>query len=526
MKELNIENLTVEQKLGLVNIAYIGEDTANKKYILDLIKKRSLGGIWVVPTMDNATEIIAEMKSAADYPLLVFTDAENGINGYFIGKHNSLGLCDSEKLAYTFGKVTAITARKMGYNVVCNPILDMADGNYTCGGNVRSIGCDKYRVAAIASAEAKGMHDGGVLTLGKHYPGTCELQKEIDTHMAEAISEQTAEELLDYNLYPYRMLIKEGLLDGIMTAHCRYINIDSFYPASLSKSVINIIRNEGFDGISITDALVMMGIVARFGKIDGIGLSIGKGNDLALPFYPDHKIAHEGMLDCYKRGIISDERLNEAVNRIIDAQRKILSLPTNEEITDSDLLDIELINKNSIYSYTDKGVSTAIKKDDRHYFVILTESRINLNQLETLNVDTFTKKWYNPMLIVDKIKNIFPHSEFGFLSEYPTPTEMMNILNNSIGFNEVVFITYFDSRANIGTECFTSRVISLMKALQQTNRITTVIHFGNPYVLEDIPHIPRVIIGTTETKSLGYALDVLSGELNPCGKPTYQINLR
>jgi len=206
MKELNIENLTVEQKLGLVNIAYIGEDTANKKYILDLIKKRSLGGIWVVPTMDNATEIIAEMKSAADYPLLVFTDAENGINGYFIGKHNSLGLCDSEKLAYTFGKVTAITARKMGYNVVCNPILDMADGNYTCGGNVRSIGCDKYRVAAIASAEAKGMHDGGVLTLGKHYPGTCELQKEIDTHMAEAISEQTAEELLDYNLYHLKMV--------------------------------------------------------------------------------------------------------------------------------------------------------------------------------------------------------------------------------------------------------------------------------------------------------------------------------
>ena len=58
------------------------------------------------------------------------------IGMYTIGRQNALGMTDREKLAYTFGKITAVTARKMGYNVVCNPVLDMCHEAEICGANV------------------------------------------------------------------------------------------------------------------------------------------------------------------------------------------------------------------------------------------------------------------------------------------------------------------------------------------------------------------------------------------------------
>ena len=133
--------------------------------MFDLIKKRALGAVWITPTIPHAEELMQKVKDLADYPILIFTDAESGLGDFKIGKHNAVARTDSTDLAYTFGKVTGITARKMGYNVVCNPLLDM--GNT---GSERWLGHDKEKVTALAMAEAKGIHDAGILTVGKHYP--------------------------------------------------------------------------------------------------------------------------------------------------------------------------------------------------------------------------------------------------------------------------------------------------------------------------------------------------------------------
>lgn len=220
-----------------------------------------------MPENANARNKIERIKAAADYPILIFSDAESGIGEHLIGRHNAVGLADNEELAYIFGKVTAVTARNMGYNVICNPLLDMVDQNAVCGGNSRSLGSNKYRVTALASAIARGMHDGGVLTVAKHYPGSTANEATIDPHMAESSSDMTREELLEYNLYPYLKLNEAGLLDGIMSKHSRFHNIDPVYPATLSKELLGIIRDEGFDGFFITDAMGMMGVVSRWDRL-------------------------------------------------------------------------------------------------------------------------------------------------------------------------------------------------------------------------------------------------------------------
>nr|MBQ4319824.1 hypothetical protein [Clostridia bacterium] len=242
IKELKLEELSTKQKLGMATCFSMLDFGDGYDYLLDLIRNHSAGAVWVHEHIEEKHHVIEKVKEAADYPILIFTDAESGLGEYQIGCHNSIGMTGSEELAYAFGKVTAVTARKKGYNVVCDPVIDMVNGNGACGANVRSLGNDKYQVAKLAAAMARGMHDGGVLTVGKHYPSSSEKSngvtnpkrdRRIDSHMAESTGYDTVEELIDYNLYPYRELMKENLLDGIMVQHCRMVNIDPDNPARL-----------------------------------------------------------------------------------------------------------------------------------------------------------------------------------------------------------------------------------------------------------------------------------------------------
>ena len=174
LTELKFEELSLEQKLGLATISFtwaIDSFPANNVYLEELIRKRALGGIWVASREGQNDEFLKHLKELADYPLLVFTDAEAGLGDYTVGRHNAIGITDNEELAYTFGKVTAAQAAARGYNVVCNPVLDLTFKGSLCGSTSRSYGSDKYRVAELAAAEAQGMHDGGCLTIGKHFPG-------------------------------------------------------------------------------------------------------------------------------------------------------------------------------------------------------------------------------------------------------------------------------------------------------------------------------------------------------------------
>ena len=522
MRELKLEELTLEQKIGMVmNPLRNDENDGYKEDIYEMIRNRALGAVWIRP---ECTETLAKIREIADYPILIFTDAESGLEPYKIGPHNVLGCVGDEKLAYTFGKMTAVTARNMGYNVVCNPVLDMINRRGVAGSNLRCIGNDKYKVAKIAAATARGMHDGGVLTVAKHYPGG-ENTTGLDSHMAETYSTQTKEDLLENALYPYKELMKEDLIDGIMTKHMRFINIDDKYPASLSEKVINIIRELDFDGFAITDALNMMGVVAKFGRETPIGLSIAAGNDIALSWTYNVRKSHDAIRKMYDQGLITPERLDEAVRRVLDAQRKTLNMPKDAQITEEDIENYKMISKNSVYARVDEGLPVALDRDSKYCFIVLTDNDIEVSDQGKVLVDTFCGGWYSPQSIIDNLSQSYPNSKVFALNYFPTAYKISKALSDSLGY-ETVFITYQDSQAYIGKECLTSRIISLMEAMQASNRISTVVHFGNPYVLEDIPHIPRILVGITSVDGVKDTLEVLKGNYPAMGVLTYDVKFQ
>ncbi len=534
LKELKLEEMSIKQKLGFVMTAEIcdvwpREDLPKyTEFVYNLIRERALGSVWVnMGYCEKYKEILKEINEIADYPILIITDAENGLAPYTVGAHNSIGMADSEELAYTFGKLTATTARELGYNTVCDPVVDMVNERGLCGSNQRSLGSDKEKVSALAKAVVRGMHDSGVLSIAKHYPSADQHPFNgalIDSHMAETYSIQTKEELMEYNLYPYMELMKEGLLDGIMTGHKRLVNIDPDYPASLSKKVMDIIREEGFEGIAITDALNMMGVVAKFGTEFPIPRCIAAGNDLALPWTTRNDKALDAMIKGFEDGVFDEATLDKAVSRVLAAQHKVYEMQkaTSPVITEKDIENYNQFAPRSVFAKTDEGVPQNLDKDGKYCFFVLTDITAEFNDDGTVDVDTFKGRWYNPGEIIERLKKEFPNSVAYALSEYPLAWKISRGLSDAMGY-ETVFITYNNPQAYIGKECLSSRIISMMQAMQVSDRISTIVHFGNPYVLEDVPHVPRIIVGGGFKKSVDATFDVLTGKAKAEGKLTYDV---
>ena len=533
IKELKFEDLSTEQKLGMVTAGIIRPIRCEDKYesfdvnlnfVLDLIRKHSLGAVWIpMGTLDDYPDTVDRVREAADYPILIFTDAESGLGEHKIGRHNALGIAGDEELAYTFGKLTAITARKMGYNVVCDPVLDLVNGWEPCSANNRSIGCDKHTVARIAASEARGLHDGGVLTVAKHYPGG---SSEFDSHMAPCASHQTYEELVDYYLYPYRKLIDEGLLDGIMTGHKTFDKIDPDHPTSVSRKMTDIIRGLGFDGFMVTDALDMMGLRAKFGDTNVKGLCVMAGNEFILPWFSARR-AYADLTECYKNGMITDDRLDEAVKRVLAAQHKVFEMkPKFTEITEEDKEKFDLINKNSIFARTDEGLSTSVSKDGKHFFVMIVKNDSDIRDDGKVTVDTFTQGWYFPARITRKLEATFPNSTVRAIYEFPTPNQNMDVLQDSLGYEDVIFITYAEAPAYAGADNLTHRVQALINAMLVSGKLSTVMHFGNPFTVSELDHVPRLLIGGVSEDSINAGIDVLAGDYPALGKLTYDVKFK
>ena len=527
IKELKFEELTTKQKLGIIHTplmcSYTTDEVAN--YICDRVRERAIGCVWI-QWSDNPTErprieqFMKMVREAADYPIIIITDAESGLCDYKVGQHNAVGCTGSEAHAYAFGKTVGVTLRKLGYNMVCNPVLDIKSNGWT-----RSYGSDKYQIAKLAGAEARGLHDAGILTLGKHYP-SAKYNKEVDTHMAEARSDQTEEELLDYSLYAYVELVKQNLLDGLMPGHEKMLSIDPTAPTSLSKPVLDVIRRQGFDGIFMTDALCMMGIRARYGRVESQGLAIAAGNDIPLVYDHDPAFNQQALYDCYDRGVFSDEDLDRAVKNILAAQHKVFkNMSVDTEITEEEHTLSKNINYDGITAIFDDGIDLALPRDGKYFFALMIRNESVLGE-NKLALDTFTNGWHYPEKITAKIKELFPNSHVEHYFEYPVQGQHGRIFTRSLDYDKVIFLTHTECLAYMGKEHLTRRVECLIEAMQDTDRIHALIHFGNVKVLENLPHIPRVILGGVSTDSTMGCLEVLAGLREPKGVLTFYLNLK
>lgn len=516
---LPLHQLTVEQKLGRVLCARAIESFDNLAFTLEMIKKQAVGCVQLTIN-ERSPALIARLREAADYPLLVINDMERGYApaGLPPVPLMSLAACSDPTYARVFAAAIAKHARADGYNGCWGPVLDILHEDGPCRVG-RTAGDTPERVLRLAREINRVFRSYGFLGAGKHYPGGAD--RGMDTHMVEGISTATEEELLRFELAPYLGLMKEGLLTAVMSGHTLYPNIDPDYPASLSKKVIGIIRRQGYDGLIYTDSLAMMGILQKYGEKNAMALALMAGNDIILPNYrtPMRQV-YDMMREAYDEGLITDEALDAAVRRVMQAEQLSAEpatapypLPENaKEILDA-------VARDCITAQCDAGLSPAIDPEKRRLFVMITP------QGYTAGVPTpevGERAWYFPDRLQERIADRFPQAEIVTMPEFPTAAQNERVLTAATRHDAVVMISYCDTAPYLGTDGLTRRAESVINALALSGKLEAIVHFGNPLALRPLLPISRRIYGYASPASQLYAIDVLAGRLEARGSMPFE----
>ena len=453
---------------------------------------------------------IKDFREAADYPLLILTDMEQGytLSGHQTVPFLTLAACNNSEYTKAFAALTARDAKAAGYTGCWGPILDILEGNGPASVSRKSSDTPEGATSFardIASVYASYNFE----STGKHYPGG-KYDLTLDTHLAEGTCSKSEEELLAFDLVPYFNLWKEELLPSIMTRHCVYPKIDPTRPASLSKKVIDIMRSRGYDGLIYTDSLAMMGIMQKYGEAESMALALEAGNDVIIPnCRRTVKELYDMMMDNYNRGLISDERLDDAVRRILETAEKFDREPENPYPVPENIDEIlSSIARDSITALCDDGVDAKIDPDTRRLFIVMTDMNY-----DGVSQEIALGKWYSPVRVINAIKERFKNSEVVTIPEYADARDNERVMYTATNYNEVVLVTFCTTGAYLGTDCLTRRAEALANAAIHTGKVSAVVHFGNPLALENLYHVPRRIFGYLAPEAQIYAFDVLAGNI-------------
>ncbi|MBQ7333791.1 MAG: hypothetical protein IJW38_05540 [Clostridia bacterium] len=525
IKPLKLEELTLEQKIGMLITARGLGSKENREFVIEMIKKRALGGLQIA-VGPGSEKLAHEIREIADYPILIGADMEKGYpnSDLQIPSQMALAAIDDEELAYQFGAVSAIEAKKAGYSMIWGPIVDMLSGPAECK-VARTLGDDPELVSRISGAIIKGFYDNGVLATAKHWPGGRDVNQ--DGHMFSNNSKLTEEEIISVDAIPYIKAIKDGTLLGVMTGHGVYDNIDE-YPTTLSEKMVSILRKLGFDGMIITDSFAMLGILQRYGEKYCYGKSIAAGNDMILPNYRiSFKESYDMMMECYKEGVFTEERLNDAVRHVIAAQNHTINPATLESPSDYQRECFDRISRECITVVKDENVPVVLDEKKKKLFIIVSANIYSgkedgvsyeigdVGAINSSNVNKFKSD----------ILNAYPDADIVVISQLPSPNQLEIACTAASKAEEVVFVNFTLSRSYIGSETVTKHIINLMSSFE--NKLAAIIQLGNPYAMEDLPHFPRFIMAMGgNLKSVEYSLDVLKGKTEAKGKMPMAVKLK
>lgn len=192
----------------------------------------------------------------------------------------ALGATGDETLAERTGAAVARGLRHLGVNWNFAPVLDVNNNPANPVIGERSFSADADEVARLAGAWMRGALAEGVACCVKHFPGHGDTH--TDSHHALPVVDKTLDELEALELRPFRALAAQA--PSVMSAHIVYPRIDPELPATLSPALLNgLLRQRlGFDGVVITDALMMKAVHERWGPARAAVLALKAGADMPL----------------------------------------------------------------------------------------------------------------------------------------------------------------------------------------------------------------------------------------------------
>ncbi|WP_199249995.1 glycoside hydrolase family 3 N-terminal domain-containing protein [[Phormidium] sp. ETS-05] len=275
-----------------------------------------------------------QLQSWAQFPLLIAADVEEGVGQRFAGatwfpppmalsyiEQQSPG--QGQHYAELLGNFIARESLAIGINWVLAPVVDVNNNPENPVIDVRSFGETPAMASLLTTAFLQGARQWPVLTCAKHFPGHGDTS--VDSHLDLPVLPHSPERLAAIELPPFASAIAAGV-DGVMSAHLVIPAWDDSGPATLSPQILTgeLRQNLGFEGLIVTDALVMGAIANRYDPLEAPILALEAGADILLmPVDPAGAI--ESICAAVNSGRISPERIRASVERIWRAKQKIFS---------------------------------------------------------------------------------------------------------------------------------------------------------------------------------------------------------
>ncbi len=348
-----LASMSDKEKLGqlFTTIAY----TSEEPYLESLSKDYCLGGVMCRPMpSEEIAKAVSILQSNSKIPMLLAANLEKGaagaiLSGTSFGSQMQVAATDNVENAYRLGKVCGREGAAAGLNWSFAPVIDIDYNFRNPITNIRTLGSDPERVATMGSAYVKGVQEEGLAASVKHFPGDgCD---ERDQHLVTSVNDMSVEEWDKTYGAVYKKAIDEGaktvMIGHIMQpAYSKKLRPDladqAIMPATLAPELLNdLLRDQlGFNGLIVSDASTMAGMLIPMSREKAVPYCIAAGCDIFL-FTRNMEEDYAYMKKGIEEGVISQERLNEAVTRILalkaslglhDGSGKVAMSPTHEGI--------------------------------------------------------------------------------------------------------------------------------------------------------------------------------------------------
>lgn len=322
-----LAGMTVEQKVGQLLVAGIeglepGEDGAQA------VADYQVGGVILfgrnVESADQLTALTNGLKelNGDSIPLFLSVDQEGGRVDRMPPEVDDLPAAydyiqaGGDPLAR--GQVLAEDCSAFGLNLNFSTCLDIWSNPENTVIGDRAYGADWASVTQAGLAVNRGLTEGGVIPVVKHFPGHGDTLE--DSHETLPVVDKTLEELEQSELKPFRAAVDQGA-PVVMVGHILLEQVDPDNPASLSSPVVTgLLRQKmGFDGVVCTDDLTMAAVSDSYGMGEAAVLAVEAGCDLLLVCHEADNLtaARDALLAAVDSGRLSMDRLDASVYRIL-----------------------------------------------------------------------------------------------------------------------------------------------------------------------------------------------------------------
>lgn len=339
--EETIAGMTDEEKVGqlFINLFFPGSDEYSGNALTNeqIVQKYHIGGArYKGQNSSQVQNLINELQSSSKIPLLVAANCDAGGNGAtnegtYIASGAQAEASRDTSVAYNAGYVSGVEESALGVNTNFDPCVDILKNWRNTIVNTRAYGTNADDVIKYTNAYLEGLSQSEVIKCIKHWPG--DGTEERDQHLILGVNELPVDEWEETFGRVYRNHIENGV-EMIMAGHIALpeyqkqldpsLEDKDILPATLAPELINglLKTNLDFNGMVITDAAHMLGMTSAMRREEYVPASIAAGCDMFL-FFNDIEEDFQFMMQGYKNGVISEERMTDALRRILGLKAKL-----------------------------------------------------------------------------------------------------------------------------------------------------------------------------------------------------------